>query len=209
MAQLVAHQGGGVSARENRKIDFGTGDVSGDTGPMNLQNRLSSPHWLILGAGAALVAACGGATPPAEEPASTEPEPASESEGTTKAESVTEDPSEGHKPFHDMTAPEKMKHMKTVVAPTMAKVFKEADAEAYANFSCTNCHGSGAKQGNFSMPTADLPALNKEEMDKHPEVTKFMMERVVPEMAKALGEAPYDPATGSGFGCFGCHTKKE
>ena len=108
-----------------------------------------------------------------------------------------------------MSAPEKMKHMKTVVAPHMAKVFQEASAEEYANFGCANCHGPGAKEGNFEMPSAALPALNKEEMDEHPEVTKFMAERVVPEMAKLLGEEPYNPETQKGFGCFDCHTKKE
>lgn len=150
--------------------------------------------------------ACGGSQPAAQEPAPAE-EPAeapAEQPGETESETKTE-----FKHFDDMSASEKMQHMKTVIAPSMAKVFQEADAEEYANFSCGNCHGSGAKQGNFSMPSAELPALNKEEMDEHPEVTKFMMERVVPEMAKLLGEAPYDPATGTGFGCYGCHTKKE
>lgn len=113
------------------------------------------------------------------------------------------------KSFDEMTAPERMQHMKTVVAPHMAKVFQEADAEKYAKFGCSGCHGPGAKEGNFEMPNAALPPLNKEEMDAHPEATKFMAERVVPEMAKLLGEEPYNPETHEGFGCFDCHTKKE
>lgn len=40
---------------------------------------------------------------------------------------------------------------------------------------------------------------------KQPEVTTFMAEVVVPAMAEALGEPPFDPATGEGFGCAGCH----
>lgn len=160
---------------------------------------------LSFGVAGGLLAACGSATTPAE---SAEPAPSSgdgaeapgASEGT--AESTV-------KEFDEMSAPEKMKHMKTVVAPHMAKVFQEASAEEYANFGCANCHGPGAKEGNFEMPSAALPALNKEEMDEHPEVTKFMAERVVPEMAKLLGEEPYNPETQKGFGCFDCHTKKE
>ena len=37
-------------------------------------------------------------------------------------------------------------------------------------------------------------------------MTKFMMEKVVPEMVSLLGVSKYDPATHKGFGCFGCHT---
>jgi hypothetical protein len=43
-------------------------------------------------------------------------------------------------------------------------------------------------------------------MKKNAKVTKFMMERVAPEMAKLLNLPPYDPATHEGFGCFNCHT---
>lgn len=146
--------------------------------------------------GAAALAACGGSAPVAESPTdSGEPAPG--------AETSSETPSK----FDDMTAPQKMKHMKEVVAPQMAKVFQEAGG--YEDFSCVTCHGPGAKQGKFEMPSDAIPALNQEEMDEHPEVTKFMMERVTPEMAKLLGEDVYNPETQQGFGCFGCHTKKE
>ncbi len=109
--------------------------------------------------------------------------------------------------FDDMSAPQKMKHMKEVVAPKMAKVFQELGG--YEDFSCVTCHGPGAKQGKFEMPTDSIPALNQEEMDEHPEVTKFMMERVTPEMATLLGEEVYNQETHEGFGCFDCHTKKD
>ena len=38
------------------------------------------------------------------------------------------------------------------------------------------------------------------------EVANFMATKVVPAMAAAMGEKPYDPATHQGFGCAGCHT---
>jgi mono/diheme cytochrome c family protein len=153
-----------------------------------------------LAAVGALGSACGGSKAPADAP-----EPADEQAD----ESLVDSSPEGPVKFDDMSAPQKMKHMKEVVAPTMAKVFQEANADEYANFNCANCHGPGAKQGDFKMPTTALPALDKEEMDEHPEVTKFMMERVVPEMAKLLGEEPYNPETQTGFGCYNCHTKKD
>lgn len=161
-----------------------------------------------LGLSGALFAACGGAGAPAESA-----EPASSGEESTETPAQTAQTAEAStgetKEFDDMSAPEKMNHMKTVVMPHMAKVFQEASAEEYADFSCTTCHGPGAKNGEFEMPSGTLPALNKEEMDEHPEVTKFMAERVVPEMAKLLGEEPYNPETQEGFGCYDCHTKKD
>lgn len=186
---------------------------------MGLLNRLGLPHYprmiripfkvsslvLSFGLSGALVAACGGSATPA---ASAEPGTAGEE--TTEGVGDAPETAEGEtKKFDEMSAPEKMKHMKTVVAPHMAKVFQEASAEEYSDFNCTTCHGPGAKNGEFEMPSASLPALDKEEMDEHPEITKFMAERVVPEMAKLLGEEPYNPETQEGFGCYDCHTKKE
>lgn len=155
---------------------------------------------ISLGAMGIVASACGGSKAPADTP-----EPAEEKAD----ESVVDESTDVPLKFDDMSEPQKMKHMKEVVAPTMAKVFQEADAEEYAKFNCATCHGPGAKQGDFRMPTESLPALDQEEMDEHPDVTKFMMERVVPEMAKLLGEEPYNPETQSGFGCYNCHMKKD
>jgi hypothetical protein len=112
-----------------------------------------------------------------------------------------------------MTKDQKMDVMKNAVMPKMTTEFQAADAKRYAKFSCATCHGAGAKDGKFAMPNAGLPKLTTEnkfaaEMKKSPKVTKFMMEQVVPDMAAALGVAPYDPATKQGFGCFNCHTPK-
>ena len=160
----------------------------------------------------AAAAACATPPPPAEEPSAAEP-PGPMPEA--KAESMTEEPApaeaapEKKKAFHDMEPGEKLQHMKTVVAPAMAKTFQEFDAKEFAEFGCTTCHGPGAKDGKFDMPNPLLPPLDKKLMDKHPAATKFMMEKVVPEMAALLGEEPYDPAKGEGFGCMECHTEKK
>lgn len=153
---------------------------------------------LVLALCGAASSACAGSKAPAESAQD-------ESAETTPSEG----PADGSGKFDDMSAPEKMQYMKKVVAPEMAKVFQGFDADEYEDFGCATCHGPGAKQGDFTMPTASLPALDQEEMDEHPELTKFMMEQVVPKMAELLGEEPYNPETHEGFGCFDCHTKKE
>jgi hypothetical protein len=109
-----------------------------------------------------------------------------------------------------MSHEQKMTHMKTVITPKMGALFQGFAAEQYKDFSCVTCHGPGAKQGKFEMPTASIVKLNPADhfakhMGKTAAATKFMMEKVVPEMAKLQGEAPYDPTTQKGFGCFECH----
>jgi len=171
--------------------------------------------WLTLALIAAGAAACAAPPKAAEEP------PASEPPGPmpeAKAESMNEEPpaepaappaAAKRKAWEAMDPGERLNHMKTVVAPTMAKSFQEFDAKEFADFSCVTCHGPGAKEGKFDMPNPLLPPLDKKLMDKHPAATKFMMEKVVPEMASLLDEEPYDPAKGEGFGCMECHTEKK
>jgi hypothetical protein len=112
--------------------------------------------------------------------------------------------------WHTMSHEQKMTHMKKVILPKMSALFQSYSAEEFKDMSCGTCHGPGAKQGNFEMPTASLPKLNPADhfakhMGKTAEMTKFMMTKVVPEMATLQGEAPFDPATQKGFGCFECH----
>ena len=113
--------------------------------------------------------------------------------------------------WDDMTIDQKKEVMKTEVLPKMKQLFQGFDSKRFAEMSCTTCHGAGAKEGKFSMPNPKLPKLDpangfEKHKKKDPKIVAFMMEHVSPEMAKILGEAPYDPATNKGFGCFDCHT---
>ena len=149
----------------------------------------------VLAACLLLAAGCGGSqTAEPETPAGTETQPATEAPAEPGAEA---------KKFDDMAPAEKLKFMKEVVAPEMAKTFQAFNAEHYAEFGCTTCHGPGAKDGNFEMPTDSLPKLPDDMaplMAEKPDVMKFMAETVKPQMAKLIGE--------SEFGCFDCHTKQ-
>ena len=145
--------------------------------------------------------ACGGSQPAAEQP----------SGGSESPETPAAPPT---KPFEELSQEEKFEVMKKVVVPTMKPLFQAQDAAKFKDFGCTTCHGQHAKQGKFDMPNPELPKLHfadelKVHKEKTPEMLTFMMEKVTPEMAKALNEPHFDPATKQGFGCLGCHVAAE
>lgn len=111
------------------------------------------------------------------------------------------------KPWADMDDDERMQHMAEVVVPRMQAVFQAHDPERFANFGCATCHGSGAANGDFHMPSASLPVLDasnfyKTHRQNEPDMVKLMWKQVEPEMGKAL-------AVTYGFGgevsCGSCH----
>lgn len=130
--------------------------------------------------------------------------------GDAAAPSSTATPSDV--PFDELSPSERKQYMQAVVVPAMTKLFQASpEPEHFTKVTCVTCHGPGAKNGNFEMPSEALPKLKSFEdaMAEHPEMTQYMAERVTPEMAKLLKEEPYNPETGKGFGCFGCHMKAE
>lgn len=95
------------------------------------------------------------------------------------------------------------------VFPKMRALFVEHDSEKYSEFACQTCHGKDMEMVDFEMPNS-LFALSKtntlaaaKEYDEN--TTQFMLETVVPEMAKLLDMEPYNAETNAGFGCLGCH----
>lgn len=150
--------------------------------------RLKAPSSL-LALCLAIASGCGGSQ-------TAEPASPADAEGGGEATAPS-------KAFDDMGPGEKLKYMKEVIQPQMAKTFQAYDGEHYGDFGCPTCHGPGAKDGDFRMPTESLPKL-PEDMTalstEKPEVMKFMAEKVKPEMGKLLGD--------SEFGCFDCHTKE-
>jgi hypothetical protein len=109
---------------------------------------------------------------------------------------------------------QKMAYMKSDVMPKMSAAFHDFDTKKYGEAKCTLCHGKGASDGSFKMPNPDLPKLPatpdgfKKLAQQKPKYMEFMGKQVKPTMAQLLGEPELDPATGKGFGCFECHTKK-
>jgi hypothetical protein len=116
--------------------------------------------------------------------------------------------------WDSLTHDQKLAYMKSTVLPKMGELFHGYDAKRFADPKCVLCHGASAKDGTFRMPNPALPKLPatpegfKKLHDQRPKAVDFMAKQVVPTMAALVGEAPYDPKTQQGFGCFECHTKR-
>lgn len=112
--------------------------------------------------------------------------------------------------WSEMNVDQRKRHMKNVVLPRAALVFQAWRQERYANVECTLCHGIGAYSGAYDMPTDHLPRLSGElllgpERAKYPDTTQLKLDRLVPEMAEALGLKRFSLITRRGFGCYSCH----
>ena len=110
----------------------------------------------------------------------------------------------------EMSVEQKKLRMRNVVLPRAAAVFRSWRPERFAKVDCLLCHGLGADTGDFRMPTAHLPRLSGEvllgpEFEKYPDTTQLKLDRLVPEMADALGLQSFSIITRTGFGCYSCH----
>jgi hypothetical protein len=159
----------------------------------------------------AFVAACGGNAPEPAAPATPTPTSVGSTAVVTRPEvaAATAAPAPVVVPaaFRDAKVKDQqMAFMQTKVMPPMTKVFSAHDAKRYADFSCKTCHGPNYVEPKVFLPKLTMKGGKITSFAEKPEVSKWMAEKVVPEMAAAMGEKPYDPATHQGFGCGGCHT---
>ena len=157
---------------------------------------------------ALLIAACGGATPGPSAPANTSTTPAASNSATHSAtpKDTSANKSGGALTWQaNMTKDQQIAIMVQQVMPKMGKVFKEADPKHYADFSCKTCHGPDKKEPKDFLPHLTMKDGKITSFAEKPEVSKYMAEKIVPEMAAAMGLKPYDPQTHTGFGCGGCH----
>lgn len=110
----------------------------------------------------------------------------------------------------DMNRDQRKRHMRQEVVPLAQAIFQSWRPERFSTVSCTLCHGEGAGNDDFHMPTEHLPRLSGEfflgsEFRKHPDTTRLKLDRLVPEMAETLGKKQFSLITRRGFGCYSCH----
>lgn len=148
-------------------------------------------HALLLSAVLAL-AACGGKSTATTAPANAAPAPLAP--GAWKA-------------MNDHARADFMKH---TVLPVMAAKLKAFDSDKFADVDCKTCHGPGADDGKFDMPSGTLPELDLANPDPDDAAIKeFMEKEVKPGMAELLGMTQWSPENPKGFGCLQCHTMKQ
>jgi len=112
----------------------------------------------------------------------------------------------------NLTKDQRTDHMSDVVLPTMSKLFAAVDKK-YTKMECETCHGKSGPDRGWEMPNPELDRLDptdgfKNELEKHPIMTQFMMNTVVPKMAELTWHEPYNMKGGKGFSCWKCHLKK-
>ena len=110
----------------------------------------------------------------------------------------------------EMNTTQRKAHMGSAVVPLAADIFQAWRPDKYTRVDCTLCHGDSAHWEDFDMPTDHLPRLSGAlllgpEFAKHPETTRLKLDRLVPEMAAALGLKQFSLITRRGFGCYSCH----
>ena len=153
-----------------------------------------------------LAFACGGAPAPVTPDTAASAVPSASAAPSASASAVTAPAAAMTAWKDDATIPEQVAFMKANIQPHMSKVFQDHDGKKYADFSCGTCHGPNKENPHKFLPKLKLsgdgfPKL----MASKPEMTKWMHEVVEPEMAKSMGQQPYDMKTNTGFGCKGCH----
>ncbi len=116
--------------------------------------------------------------------------------------------------WKDMSFEQRYEYMEDIVLPEMKKTFVAFDAK-FENMSCATCHGDGAVNGTYAMPSPQIPVLPGTEKAfieyaKDPEIGRWstwMYEKVVPQTADLLQVERYDGNTHTGeFSCYNCHT---
>lgn len=150
-----------------------------------------------------------------EEPATETPAPNAEgSEGgtpaTDDAEPAAAEPGAPNIAWADKDLGQRKEFMGIYVLPKMRDAFKAHDGEQFGKFKCQTCHGDDMKEVAFKMPSDSLMPLPAEDpiataRDFDEDVTKFMVDEIMPQMGEMLGES-VDATTGKGeFGCHACH----
>lgn len=169
----------------------------------------------------AVATACGSSSPTAETPtseatasAAAPPAPSTAAAADTAAPTATAvatasasgAPAAVPATWKDATTKEQqVAYMKTNIVPHMIKVFQGEDAKRYANFDCKTCHGPEYKAPKDFLPHLAFKGGKFAVSPDKAKVLAFMKDKVAPEMASAMGDKPFDPATHTGFGCGGCH----
>ena len=109
-------------------------------------------------------------------------------------------------PFAQLDPEQRKQFMEQKVLPALKPIFQNHDAQKFAKFQCETCHGTGAAQGRFDMPNAELPKLTNDMSKFEKRDIEWMEREVSPTVAKLLQMPEYSKENPKGFSCLACHT---
>jgi hypothetical protein len=106
--------------------------------------------------------------------------------------------------------------MTFLIHPTLMEQFQAFYKTSSPELRCTSCHGENPEDAAYKLANSTLVTLDPVRVQAlyragavlTPEQT-FKRDVVTPTMARLMGIPPYDPSTGLGFSCFGCHRQEE
>lgn len=114
--------------------------------------------------------------------------------------------------WHFMSFEQRHSAMTFLIHPSMMEHYK-TDAPELA---CESCHGAGAESVGYEMSNTTLVSLDPKRVRRlylhEADLTDeqlFKRDNITPAMARLMGVSPYDPQSGLGFSCFGCHPREE
>lgn len=103
----------------------------------------------------------------------------------------------------------RLAYMAQTVLPEMKPIFAGYDAQYEDSFGCATCHGSDLS--TYAMPS-DISPLSADELatftfagEGRQEIADYMLAEILPKMVELIDAEQFDPNTGMGFGCAGCH----
>ena len=104
--------------------------------------------------------------------------------------------------------------MTFVVHPSMMERFQKFYETVTPELTCVSCHGDNPERALYKLSNSKLDDLDPVRVaelyeagaDLTPE-QRFKRDNITPNMARLLGVPAYDPKTGLGFSCFGCHPR--
>ena len=118
--------------------------------------------------------------------------------------------------WHFMSFEQRHSAMTFLIHPSMMERFQQHDETVAPELTCESCHGAGAESAGYEMANTELLSLDPNRV-RHlylddadlTDEQLFKRDNITPAMARLMGVSPYDPQTGLGFSCFGCHPREE
>ena len=125
-----------------------------------------------------------------------------DADSDTDADADTDSDADTDAAWADMDQDQRKTFMWTTFEPTMEGHFNGYSAEYWPEMGCEDCH-AGANEEDYSLTVSALdPGSIAYGEDPWMD---FMFDTVTPSAVEMFGYEPYNPDTGEGFGCYGCH----